>query len=175
MELKARRRVVVSESVPLPRQTVQSLIATITGLFEAKDKPIKLLYQKGKDLEIEVARLIDESDEVQLDSGLFTPFQVIRQHCELDFVERDVEGSLVTLCNMLAQVRKRAPILSGIVVQTETLLSDWLGNLSIPEVFGIPVYVDPDAPKGVVFVCSSSSGSMIRDFEQAVACAVQEV
>jgi hypothetical protein len=175
MDLKPRRRVIVSETVPVPQQTVRSLIATITNLFEAKDRPIRMLYRKGKDIEIEVARLVDDTDEVQLDSGLLTPFQVVRQHCELDLIEHDVSGPLLTLCRMMAEARKRAPIISGVVVSSETILVDWLGTLSIPEIFGVPVYVDPEAPKGMVFICSSSTGTMIRDFEQAVACSVQEV
>lgn len=168
MELQPRRKVVVSQTVPLPRNTVPALISTIETLFTAKDRPTRMLYQKGEDLLVEIPKLIDEDPDAR-ESGLLTPYQVVRQHCEVDIFDADQDDALRTFCAMITQLRKTCPIVSGVVVSSEQLLARWLTGINVEAVFGVTVYVDPDAPKNVVFLCGSTRSALIRDFENTVA------
>jgi len=70
---------------------------------------------------------------------------------------------------MIAQLRKTCPIVSGVVVASEQILVRWLAGINVEAVFGVTVYVDPDAPKNVVFLCGSTRSALIRDFENTVA------
>jgi hypothetical protein len=167
--LRRQSRVLVSEDVPLPRSTVQALVETIEAIFSRKDKPTRLLYVKGQDLAIETPTLATPTELEGLESGLFTPYQFIRQHCEIAILDPE-NTPLLTACVAAVRARKAAAILSGIVVSLPETLEDWIPGVPLDEVFGVPVYVDPEVPDGVVFFCSSSAGTLIRDFEQAVAC-----
>jgi hypothetical protein len=169
VELRRRRKIIVSEEVALPRQTVQGLMEALGALFSRKEKPTRLFYARGEALQVETPRMLEESDLADLDSGLLTPFQMVRQHCELDIFEAR-ESPLLTACLAAAKARKAAEQLTGVVVPDADLLEDWLPGVPIGEVFGVPVYVDPETPDGYVVFCSSSKGRMVRDFEQAVAC-----
>lgn len=174
MELKPRRKVVTSEAIPLPRQTVQALVSAIETLFTAKDKPTRILYQKGEDLLVEIPRLITESEDgVDLDSGLLTPYQVVRQYCELEIIESRDEG-VVTLCRMMETARAGGMTIAGVVIRTADSLEEWIPRINVGAAFGVPVYVDPETPRDVVFLCSSSRSTMIRDFEKAVAFQIKE-
>jgi hypothetical protein len=174
VELKPRRKVITSEAVPLPRPTVQVLLSTIEALFAAKDKPTRILYQKGEDLLVETPRLVAENDDaVELNSGLLTPYQVIRQHCELDILDGRDEG-VVTLCRMMESARAGGFLVSGVVTSTPDLLEEWVPRVNVGAAFGVPVYVDPETPRDVVFLCSSSRSTMIRDFERAIAFQIKE-
>lgn len=173
MNLKPRRKVMVSEVVPLQRQTVQGLVSAIETLFAGKDKPTRILYQKGEDLQVEIPRLMDaETEELGLDSGLLTPYQIVRQYCELDIIEADKSDPLHLVCSAVADLRKQGMTLAGVVVAEEAVLTDWLRNVSLTEVFGVSVYVDTQAPSNTVFLCGSSKGALIRDFERATAFVV---
>lgn len=139
------------------------------SLFGRKDKPTRLLYVKGEALQVETPKLLDAPDIEGLDSGLFTPYQAIRQHCEVDVMETEA-SPLMAACLAVAKVRGQADVLSGVVIQSKDSLDDWLPGVKLDEIFGIPVYIDPETPEGFVFFCSSSRSTMVRDFEQAVAC-----
>lgn len=173
MDLRRRSRVLISEEVPLPRNTVPALMEALGAIFTRKDKPARLLYVRGESLQVETSRLVDDDELPGLDSGLLTPYQMVRQHCEIDIMEHKATP-LLTACLSAARARKQAEMLSGIVVPSADLLEDWLPGVPIGEILGVPVHVDPDAPDGYVFFCSSTKGTMIRDFEQAVAVACHD-
>lgn len=171
MELKPRRKVVVAETVPLERKTLSALLSSIEALFSRKDKPTRILYQKGEDLQVEVPRLVD-TEELGLESGLVTPYQVVRQHCELEIFDEINDDPLLQVCRILARLREGAdPV--GVVVPNTEILSAWVPQVDVAAVFGIPVYEDPDAPENFVFFCGSTTGTMVRDFEKAIACEVR--
>lgn len=171
MELKPRRKVVVAETVPLERKTLSALLSSIEALFSRKDKPTRILYQKGKDLQVEVPRLVD-TEELGLESGLVTPYQVVRQHCELEIFDEINDDPLLQVCRILARLREGTdPV--GVVVPNTEILSAWVPQVDVAAVFGIPVYEDPDAPENFVFFCGSTTGTMVRDFEKAIACEVR--
>lgn len=168
-----RHRVVVSQSVSLPRATVPVLLSTIESLFSGKDKPVRLLYQKGEDLQVEYLRLRDSESggpELNLDSGLLTPYQVVRQYCDVSVVAEDDfgEDKLRYFCALIAQFRKRCPFVTGLVLRRSDDLLEWAGA-DLPASFGIPVYEDPDAPNNMVFLCGSTKGSLLVEFELAIA------
>jgi hypothetical protein len=171
VELKPRRKVVVAETVPLERKTLSALLSSIEALFSRKDKPTRILYQKGEDLQVEVPRLVD-TEELGLESGLVTPYQVVRQHCELEIFDEINDDPLLQVCRILARLREGAdPV--GVVVPNTEILSAWVPQVDVAAVFGIPVYEDPDAPENFVFFCGSTTGTMVRDFEKAIACEVR--
>lgn len=171
MELKPRRKVVVAETVPLERKTLSALLSSIEALFSRKDKPTRILYQKGEDLQVEVPRLVD-TEELGLESGLVTPYQVVRQHCELEIFDEINDDPLLQVCRILARLREGTdPV--GVVVPNTEILSAWVPQVDVAAVFGIPVYEDPDAPENFVFFCGSTTGTMVRDFEKAIACEVR--
>lgn len=171
MELKPRRKVVVAETVPLERKTLSALLSSIEALFSRKDKPTRILYQKGEDLQVEVPRLVD-TEELGLESGLVTPYQVVRQHCELEIFDEINDDPLLQVCRILVRLREGAdPV--GVVVPNTEILSAWVPQVDVAAVFGIPVYEDPDAPENFIFFCGSTTGTMVRDFEKAIACEVR--
>jgi hypothetical protein len=171
VELKPRRKVVVAETVPLERKTLSALLSSIEALFSRKDKPTRILYQKGEDLQVEVPRLVD-TEELGLESGLVTPYQVVRQHCELEIFDEINDDPLLQVCRILARLREGTdPV--GVVVPNTEILSAWVPQVDVAAVFGIPVYEDPDAPENFVFFCGSTTGTMVRDFEKAIACEVR--
>jgi hypothetical protein len=171
VELKPRRKIVVAETVPLERKTLSALLSSIEALFSRKDKPTRILYQKGEDLQVEVPRLVD-TEELGLESGLVTPYQVVRQHCELEIFDEINDDPLLQVCRILARLREGAdPV--GVVVPNTEILSAWVPQVDVAAVFGIPVYEDPDAPENFVFFCGSTTGTMVRDFEKAIACEVR--
>lgn len=167
--LRRQLKVLVTEEVPLPRNTVQALLETLTTLFSRRAKPTRLLYVKGQALVLETPTIVPPSDLEGLESGLFTPYQIIRQHCEISIMEPEATP-LLTACIAAGKARAAAEKLSGIVVPLPSTLEDWIPGVSLSDIFGVPVYVDPEGPEDVVFFCSSAGGPMIRDFEQAVAC-----
>ena len=171
MELKPRRKIVVAETVPLERKTLSALLSSIEALFSRKDKPTRILYQKGEDLQVEVPRLVD-TEELGLESGLVTPYQVVRQHCELEIFDEINDDPLLQVCRILARLREGTdPV--GVVVPNTEILSAWVPQVDVAAVFGIPVYEDPDAPENFVFFCGSTTGTMVRDFEKAIAYEVR--
>lgn len=171
MELKPRRKVVVAETVPLERKTLSALLSSIEALFSRKDKPTRILYQKGEDLQVEVPRLVD-TEELGLESGLVTPYQVVRQHCELEIFDEINDDPLLQVCRILVRLREGTdPV--GVVVPNTEILSAWVPQVDVAAVFGIPVYEDPDAPENFIFFCGSTTGTMVRDFEKAIACEVR--
>jgi hypothetical protein len=172
MDLKPRRRVVVTETVPLERKTLAALLNSIEMLFSRKDKPTRILYQKGEDLQVEVPRLV-ETEELGLESGLITPYQVVRQHCELEIFDEINDDPLLQVCRVFVRLREGEIDPTGIVVPNFGLLSAWVPQVDVAAVFGIPIYEDPDAPENFVFFCGSTTGTMVRDFEKAIACEVR--
>jgi hypothetical protein len=173
MDLKPRRKVVVSETVPLKRKTLSTLIESIETLFSRKDKPTRILYQRGEDLQVEIPRLV-ETENLDLESGLVTPYQVVRQHCEIEVFDEINDDPLLQVCRILARLRKGGDSPTGIVVCSAGLLSTWVPQVDVSSAFGIPVYEDPDAPENFVFFCGSADGgTMVRDFEKVVACEVR--
>jgi hypothetical protein len=155
----------------LERKTLSALLSSIEALFSRKDKPTRILYQKGEDLQVEVPRLVD-TEELGLESGLVTPYQVVRQHCELEIFDEINDDPLLQVCRILARLREGTdPV--GVVVPNTEILSAWVPQVDVAAVFGIPVYEDPDAPENFVFFCGSTTGTMVRDFEKAIACEVR--
>jgi hypothetical protein len=167
-----RHRVVVSQTVPLSKPTVAVLLSTLEGIFHNKDKPIRLLYEKGEDLQVEfsVLRPAEEAPELNMDSGLLTPYQVVRQYCDVSVVaDRDIgQDNLRVFCKMAEKLRRMCPIISGIILRRAEDLQEWSGT-DLSAAFGIPVYEDPDTPKNTIFLCGSTKSTMLRDFESAIA------
>ena len=170
MELLKKTKIRVTESIPLPRQTVSGLMDALTAVFEGKDKPVKVLYRKGQDLVIERTRFTSE-DDPNLDSDPFlTPYQMIRQHSEIE-VQEIVSNPLEAVCFGAQDLRKQGYELTSIVTRDQVELQDWIGSVvQLGQLFGVDLLYDPECPSNLVFFCGSTVSSMIRDIEKAIAC-----
>lgn len=168
MELREKRRVRVTEKIPISRPTVTGLIETFQTAFRGKDKPVRVLYCKGEDLLIERAVLQDADKEE--DSGFLTPYQMIRQHAELE-IQEILEDPLMAACIAVQELRKSGVPLTFIVVMSMDSVRGWLPReIDLSDLLGVEVFVDPDAPEDCVFFCGSQVSPMIRDIEKAICC-----
>jgi hypothetical protein len=134
--------------------------------FSGKDKPIRLLYTKGEDLVVERSSLASE----EADDPFVTPYQMIRQHAELEILE-SANTPLLTASLAVQEVRRQGFELTAIVCRTVKEIQAWLPDeLNSSHVFGAEVFVDPDCPEEHVFFCGSGLSSMIRDIEKSILC-----
>lgn len=166
MEIKERRRVLVTEALPISRPTVTGLFETLEHAFKGKDKPVRVLYTKGEDLLIErtVLRAPDE------DSSLLTPYQMVRQHAELEILSSE-KDPVVQCCMASQSLQEDKAPLKFVVVWDFEALRTWLPKgVDLGKAFGVEVYVDPDAPESCIFFCGSAISPMIRDIERAICC-----
>lgn len=167
MEPKTVHRVLVSRRVPVPSKTVSGLLGVLEQVLSAKNKPTRILYKRGEDLYVEALELTDRRPE---DGGFVTPYQMVRQHCDLtvtDLQYLPAKEPLHTFCDQVVEVRKSAPLFTAVVVPARETLTRWL-PVDVSLVFGVPVLVDPEAPDNSVIFCASSVGDLVADFEAAV-------
>lgn len=166
MELKEKRRVLVTETVPISRPTVTGLVETFQQAFRGKDKPVRVLYSKGEDLLVERSVLKDEDDP---ESTFLTPYQMIRQHSELE-IQEIMENSLFACCKAVQELRETHPLQFIVVGEAETLTA-WLPKgIDLRRLFGVELFVDPDTPDDCLFFCGSQVSPMIRDIEKSICC-----
>jgi hypothetical protein len=162
------RKTVVSRRVPLPTKTVTGLLETVGALMAAKDKPTRILYQRGEDLYVEVPEFVEPAD---IGAGLVTPYQMVRQHCDVTIMHAEylpTQDPLRAFCELILELRKTARLFTAVVVPSLGTLRKWL-PIDISQVFGVPILVDADTPAETIFLCGSTHGDMIKDFECAVA------
>ena len=170
MELRERRRVRVTETIPLSRPTVPGLIETFQEAFSGKDKPIRVLYTKGEDLIVERSMLTEEGDDAET---FLTPYQMVRQHSELEIQETH-QDSLLASCLACQEIRNQGFDLTALVCRDLQEVKSWLPDMiDIEKTFGVTVYVDPECPEGCLFFCGSTSSPMIRSIEKSILCRME--
>jgi len=166
VELQERRRVRITEVIPISRPTVTGLIETFRTAFTGKDKPVRVLYIKGEDLIVERTVLTTDSPG---EDPFLTPYQMVRQHSELEIQE--AAPALIACCRAAQEIRKQGFDLTGIVSRSPEEVNAWLPEeLDLGKTFGVEVFIDPECPEGCLFFCGSSSSPMIRDIEKSILC-----
>ena len=166
MEIKEKRRVRVTETLPISRPTVTGLLETFQTAFRGRDKPVRILYSKGEDLLVE--RTILREDEIVDD--LLTTYQMVRQHAELE-IRETLQNSLLSCCFSAQELRDSGHPLTFIVTADKDALLAWLPKgVRLDDLFGVDLFFDPDTPEDCLFFCGSSVSPMIRDIEKAICC-----
>jgi len=167
--LGIERRIAVSETVEIPRASVQSLLEVFKQLFTGPDKPVRLLYAKGEPLVVEKA--VPES-VLEEDNHYITAFQMVRQHAEVKIIEAEVTP-LEQLCRAAIILSEREHDPTMLVVNNREALDKWFvfGNPS--HLFRIPVVEDPECREEFVIMCGSQSGRMMSQIEYAVFCRME--
>lgn len=166
MDLKERKKIRVTETLPISRPTVTGLLDAFRDAFKGKDKPVRVLYNKGEDLIIERSILTDSE---RLEDGLLTPYQMIRQHSELE-IQEVIPDPLLACCSAVQELRRKSFPLTFVVVYSIKALNEWLPTADLADLFGVDVFEDPDAPDECLFFCGSALSPMIRDIEQTICC-----
>ena len=166
MELKEKRKVRVTETLAITRPTVTGLMETFELAFRGKNKPVRVLYSKGEDLLVERAVFQDED----LEDPFLTPYQMIRQHADLE-IQEVIEEPLLASCQAVQELRSDNAPLQFVVTPSYEELKEWLPDgVDFSKLFGVEVFADADAPEGCLFFCGSSASPMIRDVEKAICC-----
>ena len=167
VELQERRKVIVTEEIPIPRQTVTGLMETFQAAFTGKYKPTRLLYTKGGPLVVERSLLTTDIEE---DDPFLTPYQMIRQHADLE-IQETISNSLLACCTAMQEVRRQGFDLTCAVCRTVEEVRTWLPEeVQLDKAFGVELLSDPDCPEGCLFFCGSETSPMIRDIEKSILC-----
>ena len=167
MEPQRRRRIRVSEVIPVPRQTVPGLMEAFQAAFSGNDKPVRILYCRGEDLQVERSVLSIPPDK---QDAFITPYQMIRQHSELE-IQEIIDSPLLACCAAVQELRSQGFDMAGIVVAQEAALKSWLPDgVDLAQLFGVELHVDPDTPEGCLFFFGSQVSGMIRDIEKSICC-----
>ena len=160
-------RVRVTESLPISRPTVNGLVEAFQDAFRGKDKPVRVLYTKGEDLLVERSVLATGGEE---DATFVTPYQMIRQHADLE-IQEIVDSSLLACCIAVQELQNHRTPATFLVAQDMEQLSAWLPkNIRIERLFGVQLFIDPEAPEDCLFFCGSQISPMIKDVEKAICC-----
>jgi len=168
-ELGIERRITVSESVEVPRPSVQSLLEVIKQLFASPNKPIRFLYIKGEPLVVEKGVPESKLDE---DNPFITAFQMVRQHAEVQIIEAEVKP-LEQVCRAAIQLSEREYSPTMFVVSNREALDKWFTFGRAEHLFRIPVIEDPECPDDFLIMCGSQSGRMLSQIEYAVFCRME--
>jgi len=154
----------------------------VPGLFEAfRDafqdpiKVEKLVYERGKP-SFTVERLVPEATlRASEDQAQFiTPFQMIRQHAELE-IQEPQDSVLEAISRAVQTITTHGAKLTMFVCETKEMARASLGrDLRIEDIWQVPLHEDPDSHEAGIFVVGSKSGPLIRDIEFAILCRVPE-
>lgn len=166
MELKETRKVRVTETLEIQRPTVTGLMETFQQAFRGRNKPVRVLYSKGEDLLVERTVTVPGEEE----SSLLTPYQMVRQHADLE-IQEVMSSPLLACCTAAQELRKSGAPLTFIVVSSKEELQAWLPkSIDLADLFGVELFVDSDTPESCIFMCGSVISPMIRDIEKAICC-----
>jgi len=167
MEPKKTRRVRVTESHSIPRATVTGLMEAFQDAFRGRDKPVRVLYTKGEDLLVERSVMSGGEEDP---SSLLTPYQMVRQHAELE-IQEALRDALLACCLAVQELRAQRVPITFIVVQDKEQLTAWLPEgVRLETLFGVELFVDPETAEDCLFFCGSQISPMIKDVEKAICC-----
>ena len=169
-ELGIERRIVVSETHELTRQSVQGLCEAILGAYRAsKNKPVRLFFEKGESLVVE--RLVPES-EAQKDSAFLTPYQMVRQHADIEILEME-DSAVSSVCAAASLLAEKGFTATLLVAGTRKAVDAWFPHGKIDAILRLPFLEDPDCPDGVLVFCGSQAGNMLSQIEYAIVCRME--
>ena len=170
--VQRKRRVLVTEAIPIPRPTIQALLEVLRDAFRGPFKVEKLRYIRGDETVI-VERLIPEDREEQPDDGFLTAYQMVKQHADLE-VQEPTDAPLEAVAKAIQSLTSRRLKLTMFVVENRDLVREWIGrDFRIEDIWQVPLVEDPDAHDQGLFVCGSRTGDMVQDIEAAVFCRME--
>ena len=163
-----------TEERAIPRNNVGALIEAFRDSFAGPHKVERLVYVRGKPT-FTVERLVpaDSLPEAEADgSDFLTPFQMIRQHADLE-IQEPIGAPLEAIGRAVQSLTSRGLKLTMFVCESKDIVRSWLGrDLRIEDIWQVPLHEDPDAHEAGVFVVGSKEGALIRDIEAAILCRV---
>jgi hypothetical protein len=167
----------VTEERPISRSTVPGLIEAFQDAFRHPYKVELLVYRRGEPT-FTVERLVPESAQPGKEGAedgmeqFLTPFQMIRQHAELE-IQEPYGLLLEAISRAIQSLTTRGFKLTMFVCSDKALVRKMGRDLRIEDIWQVPLHEDPDAQDGGVFVVGSKTGSNIRDIETAVMCRME--
>lgn len=168
--MERRRQVLVSEEVPIPRETVEGLLEATELALRAQFKVQRLLYTRGQK-SLVVERRVPE-DLLKKPNDFLTPYQMITQHADVSINDANLEP-LHMLAQAVQSLTTEGYKLSMFVCENREVLRRWLGNDLRPEhIWQVPLLEDPDMHDNGLFVVGSTRGSLIQHIEAAVFCRI---
>jgi hypothetical protein len=169
--MQSRQRVLVTEVIPIPRPTVQGLLEVFRDAFRGPFKVERLRYSRG-DAGVVVERLmpVEEGDP---SSEFLTAYQMVKQHADLE-IQEPADSPLESIAKAIQSLTSRRLKFTMFVAESRHAVRAWTGrDLRIEDIWQIPVVEDPEAHDRGIFVCGSSSGTMVQDIEAAVFCRME--
>jgi hypothetical protein len=177
--MERQRLIPVTEERAIQRSTVPGLLEAFRDAFQHPYKVEMLLYRRGEST-FTVERLVPESAQPGKEGGddgmeqFLTPFQMIRQHAELE-IQEPYDVLLEALGRAVQSLTTRGFKLTMFVCLDKALVRGMGRDLRIEDIWQVPLHEDPDATENGVFVVGSKSGPNIRDIETAVMCRIEGV
>ena len=166
----------MTEARQIARSTVAGLLEAFQDAFRHPYKVELLVYRRGEP-SFSVERLVPEASLAKEDGdageAFLTPFQMIRQHAELEIQEESSAPLLERICHATQSLTARGFKLTMFVCGDKMRLRRSSPSLRVEDVWQVPLHEDPDAPVDGVFVIGSKSGPHLHDIETAVLCTAE--
>jgi len=166
----------VTEERTIQRSTVAGLLEAFAAAFSSPYKVERLLYERGSTV-FTVDRRVPagKTGDRTADDGivaLLTPFQMIRQHADLEDAESDgAESAIETVARAVQSLTSRGHKLTMFVCPNRTMVREWLEKgIRVEDVWQVPLLEDADIRGSHFFVVGSKAGPSLRDVEAAVCC-----
>jgi hypothetical protein len=170
-DLGIDRRVVVSEEIPLPRETVQGLCEVIRSAFKGPDKPVRILYTKGEALVVE--RTVTEK-KAKAEDQFLTPWEMVRQHADVE-IREVAEDPLRMMCQATTSLVDKGFVPTMLVASNRAEVDSWFGaDVKLDAVLRLPFLEDADCPPHSILFCGSKTGEMVQHIEHAVLCRMRD-
>jgi hypothetical protein len=164
---QSESRVLVGEKLDLPTQTVAGLFEVLQKVFQQKDRPIRIQYVRGEPLLVE--RMVSRAGASE---SMLSPYEMVRNHAELRVLDT-AHSALEGLARASAELRGT---LSCIVVRdVAEFVASFPPGLNPGKVLHVPIHEDSNCPADLFFVCASSTGRMLLEVDEAVACYLEDL
>ena len=167
--LNQERKVLVSETLTIPRPTIQALLEVIKSAFRGEYGVSRLQYTKGEPLVVE--RVVPTS-QTGADSPFITPYQMVRQHSEIEILE-PLDTPIEAVCKAMELLAEEGHSPTYLVTLQRVAVRKWFRAGRIDHLLRLPFAEDEECPEGLLFICGSKSGPLMSQIEYAVACRME--
>lgn len=168
-DIQQPEKVLRTQVVPLIRNTPSGLMETVKKVFDGEGRVQRLEYIRGEPLRVE--RMMPKAAETE---ELFTPFEMVRQHCDIYVQESDAPGKgYIAVLRALKKCAEMKMNPTFLLCRNIVAVNKWVfpkGEFIVDVSFRLPIYEDADTPAGAFFICASSIGPLLADAEFAVLC-----
>lgn len=163
----------MTQECEIPVKTVPGLIDAFRSAFDNPAKVERLIYERGR-TSFTVERLVPGTPEVITEeSGLMTPYQMVRQHGEIDIQDAGADP-LHDVARAVQSLTTRGFALTMFVCENKMVVREWLGrDLRLSDIWNVPLAEDPDVEDRGLFCIGSKTGPLVRDAEIAVLCLME--